>query len=165
MDNEWLDAKDMENTQELIAEFHNSNLEFHSHIRMALEHLHDLHPLFPTLPSTLTPTYMSDALHTESTIRVEENATPLPIPPRLVTSNAPEGPVRTQEQDTTIQERITEFLRICKDGLLRHGRDVHPMWVKSSIETLSNTRVWGSVVQGQSLKRTLTVTDEKWLTA
>ena len=27
--------------------------------------------------------------------------------------------------------------------VLRHGRDVHPTWVKSSIETLSNTRVWG----------------------
>ena len=27
-------------------------------------------------------------------------------------------------------------------GVLRHGRDVHPTWVKSSIETLSNTRVW-----------------------
>ena len=23
-------------------------------------------------------------------------------------------------------------------GVLRHGRDVHPTWVKSSIETLSN---------------------------
>ena len=45
--------------------------------------------------------------------------------------------------------------------VLRHGRDVHPTWVKSSIETLSNTRVWGSVVQGQSPKRTLTVTDER----
>ena len=51
--------------------------------------------------------------------------------------------------------------------LLRHGRDVHPTWVKSSIETLSNTKrgSWGSEVQGQSPKRTLTVTDEKWLTA
>ena len=27
--------------------------------------------------------------------------------------------------------------------LLRHGRDVHPTWVRSSIETLSNTMVWG----------------------
>ena len=24
--------------------------------------------------------------------------------------------------------------------VLRHGRDVHPTWVKSSIETLSNTK-------------------------
>ena len=28
-----------------------------------------------------------------------------------------------------------------QNALLRHGRDVHPTWVKSSIETLSNTRV------------------------
>ena len=54
---------------------------------------------------------------------------------------------------------------INNEELLRHGRDVHPTWVKSSIETLSNTRIWGSVVQGQSPKRTLTVTNEKWLTA
>ena len=47
--------------------------------------------------------------------------------------------------------------------VLRHGRDVHPTWAKSSIGTLSNTRVWGSVVQGQSPKRTLTVTNERWL--
>ena len=50
-------------------------------------------------------------------------------------------------------------------NMLRHGRDVHPTWVKSSIGTLSNTRVWDSVVQGQSPKRTLTVTDDEWLTA
>ena len=29
------------------------------------------------------------------------------------------------------------------DMLLRHGRDVHPTWVRSSIGTLSNTRVLG----------------------
>ena len=34
-------------------------------------------------------------------------------------------------------------------GVLRHGRDVHPTWVKSSIETLSNTRVWGSEYKGK----------------
>ena len=27
--------------------------------------------------------------------------------------------------------------------LLRHGRDVHPTWVKSSIETLNNTKGLG----------------------
>ena len=27
-----------------------------------------------------------------------------------------------------------------RDRVLRHGRDVHPTWVKSSIETLSNTK-------------------------
>ena len=48
--------------------------------------------------------------------------------------------------------------------MLRHGRDVHLMWVKSFTKTLSN-KSSGFRVQGQSLKRTLTVTDEKWLTA
>ena len=62
-DNQWLHAKDMENTQELIAEFHNSNSGHSSHIRRALENLHVLHPLSSTLPSTLTSTRMSDASH------------------------------------------------------------------------------------------------------
>ena len=35
-DNQWLDAKDMENAQELIAEFHSSNPDSSSHIRRAL---------------------------------------------------------------------------------------------------------------------------------
>ena len=48
-DNQWLDAKDMENAQELIAEFHNSNNELRSHIRRALEDLHVLHSPSSTL--------------------------------------------------------------------------------------------------------------------
>ena len=48
--------------------------------------------------------------------------------------------------------------------MLHHGRDVHPTWVKSFTETLSN-KGSGFSVQGQSPKRTLTVTNEKWLTA
>ena len=67
-DNQWLDAKDMENTQELIAEFHNSKLKLRSHIRRALEHLHMLHPLSSTLPPTLTLTHMSNALNAEPTV-------------------------------------------------------------------------------------------------
>ena len=78
LDNQWLDAKDMENAQELIAEFHNSNHKLCSHIRRALGHLRKLHPLSSTLPSTLTPPHMSNALHTEPTVRVEENTTPTP---------------------------------------------------------------------------------------
>ena len=66
-DNQWLDAKDMENAQELIAEFHNSNLKLRSHIRRALGHLHNLHPLSSDLPSTLPTIHMSNASHTEST--------------------------------------------------------------------------------------------------
>ena len=47
---------------------------------------------------------------------------------------------------------------------LCHGRDIHPTWVKSFTGTLSNNGSRVLVVQGQSPKRTLTVTDEKWLT-
>ena len=57
-DNQWLDAKDMENAQELIAEFHNSNHELRSHIKRALGHLHVLHSPSSTL--TYTSTSMSD---------------------------------------------------------------------------------------------------------
>ena len=65
-DNQWLDAKDMENAQELIAEFHNSNHELRSHIKRALGHLHVLYPPSSTLPPILSSTHMSDASHTES---------------------------------------------------------------------------------------------------
>ena len=34
----------------------------------------------------------------------------------MSTPDAPEGSVRTPEQDTAVQERIAGFLRICKDG-------------------------------------------------
>ena len=59
---------------------------------------------------------MSDASHTESNTPVEENTTPLPIPPRSITSNAPEGSIRIQEQEAAVQERIAGLLRICEDG-------------------------------------------------
>ena len=128
-DNQWLDAKDMENAQELIAEFHDSNHKLHSHIRRALECLHVLHPPSSTLPSTLTSTHMSDASHsTDHTTAVEENTTPLPIPPRLTTPDAASSSVCMQEQDTAIQEHIGGFLRICKDGTTNIGgiRFPHP---------------------------------------
>ena len=115
-DNQWLDAKDMENAQELIAEFHNSNSELCSHIRSALRHLPVIHPLSSTLPSTLISLPMSDASHTETTVSIEENTTPLPVSPHPATTNVPEGPVLTSEQDAAVQERIVGFLRICKDG-------------------------------------------------
>ena len=41
-------------------------------------------------------------------------------------------------------------LAACYDTVLRHSRDVHPTWAKSSIETLSNTRVWGSSTRAKS---------------
>ena len=115
-DNQWLDAKDMENAQELIAEFNDSNHELCSHIKRALGHLHVLHPPSSTLSSTLISTHMSDASHTEPTIGVEENTTPLPIPPRSAAADAPKSSVRTPEQDTAIQECIAGLLRICEDG-------------------------------------------------
>ena len=67
-DNQWLDAKDMENAQELIAEFHNTNHGLCSHIKRALGHFHVLHPPSSTLPTTLNYTHMSDASHTEPNI-------------------------------------------------------------------------------------------------
>ena len=115
-DNQWLDAKDMENAQELIAEFHNSGHELRSHIRRALEHLHVLHPLSSTPPFTSCSEQMSDVTHVDPNTPVEENTTPLPIPPRSVTPNAPESSVHAQEQEVAVQERITGLLRICEDG-------------------------------------------------
>ena len=40
-----------------------------------------------------------------------------------------------------ILEVDARLLGLVRMGIvLRHGRDVHPTWVKSSIETLSNTK-------------------------
>ena len=52
-DNQWLDAKDMENTQELIAEFHNLNSGLSSHIKRTLERVSNLYPLHSTTHSYL----------------------------------------------------------------------------------------------------------------
>ena len=84
----------MENAQELIAEFHNSNHELRSHIRRALGHLPALYPFLSTLPSTSE--YMSDvAYSSDHTATIEENTDPLRIPPRTITSDAPTSSVRT----------------------------------------------------------------------
>ena len=91
-DNQWLDAKDMENAQELIAKFHNSNRKLCSHIRRALRHLTTLYPFLSTLPSTSE--YMSDVAHSSDHATVE-NMDPLPIPPRTVTPDAPTSSVCT----------------------------------------------------------------------
>ena len=123
-DNQWLDAKDMENAQELIAEFHNSNSELRSHIRSVLKHLPVLHPLSSTLPPALIPLPMSNASNAEPVIRVEENMTPLPVPPCPTATNAPEGPVRMSELDTAVQERIAGFLQV-RRRIHQHRR--HPL--------------------------------------
>ena len=90
----------MENTQELIAEFHNSDSELRSHIRRALGHLCLSHPLSSALSST--PTSMSDASHStnHSTI-VKENTDPLPVPPRETTP------------DVTIHSVLVQVPPIC----------------------------------------------------
>ena len=63
-DNQWLDAKDMENTQELIAEFHDSNPRLSSHIKEPSDAfmfsippllLHRLLSLITICPMPLTP--------------------------------------------------------------------------------------------------------------
>ena len=115
-DNQWLDAKDMENAQELIAEFHNSNDELRSHIKSVLRHPPVLHSPSSTLSPTPTSLPMSNVSRSEPSVRTEENTTPLPVSPRPTAANAPEGSVRTQEQDAAIQEWIAGFLRICEDG-------------------------------------------------
>ena len=108
-DNQWLDAKDMENAQELIAEFHNSNHELHSYIKRALGHLSALYPLPPALPPTSTSRHMSDASHSSNhTVVIEENMDPLPVPPRSATSDAPAGPVRVAVSTPTTFYRVRD---------------------------------------------------------
>ena len=104
LDNQWVDAKDMENTQELIAEFHDSNPESSSHIKRAIKCLSNPH-LPSTLPSTLTsdPVHMSDV---SNLIKLpfggEENSTPLPIPPCTITPDVTQGQLCIQNQTPSI---------------------------------------------------------------
>ena len=88
LDNQWLDAKDMENAQELIAELHNSNPGLSSHINRTLECVSNLYPL-STLPYTLISKQMSDAFTlAELPFGTGENTDPLPIPPCTTTPDA-----------------------------------------------------------------------------
>ena len=93
-DNQWLDAKDMENAQELIAEFHDSNHELRSHIRRALGHLPVHHLFLSTLPLPSTSELMSDVAHSPNHTPTVENTDPLPIPPHTTTPDASTSPVR-----------------------------------------------------------------------
>ena len=84
-DNQWLDAKDMDNAQELIAEFHNSHSDLSSHIKRTLERVSNHYPS-SALPHSLISTHMSDASTlAELPFRVKENMDPLPIPPHTAT--------------------------------------------------------------------------------
>ena len=110
-DNQWLDAKDMENTQELIAEFHNSNSEHSSHIRRAFERISNPYPL-STLPQPLIFKYMSDAsMLAELPIGTRENMDPLPIPPRTTTPDATPDQLHIQNETpaTFIHIRDSDF--------------------------------------------------------
>ena len=94
-DNQWLDTKNMENTQELIAEFHNLNPEPSSHIKRAFKRL-------STLPPTLISTHMSNASTlAKLPFRNEENTSPLPVPPHTATPDASSGQLRVQNQMPT----------------------------------------------------------------
>ena len=107
-DNQWLDAKDMENAQELIAEFHSSNPKLSSRIRRTFECLSILYSS-STPSSTLTPKPMSDVSHIE-TIAAEENTTPLPIPPHQAAADVTTGPVLVQILPTWfVQIRDEDF--------------------------------------------------------
>ena len=100
-DNQWLDAKDMENAQELIAEFHSSNPESSSHIKRAFERISTLYPL-STLPPTLISRHMSDASTlAELPFGTRENTDPLPIPPHTATPDAPSDQLRVQNATPT----------------------------------------------------------------
>ena len=107
-DNQWLDAKDMDNAQELIAEFHNSHSDSSSHIKRALERIHNLY-LPSTLPSTLISTHMSDASAlSELPFGTEENTDPLPIPPRTTSPDASSTQLRVQNPTPTSFVRVQD---------------------------------------------------------
>ena len=106
LDNQWLDAKDMENAQELIAEFQNSNHKLRSHIKRALGHLPALHPFLSTLPSTSE--HMSNVAHSSNHTTAVENTDPLPIPPCMTTPDAPASSVHAAVSTPTTFYRVRD---------------------------------------------------------
>ena len=107
-DNQWLDAKDMENAQELIAEFYDSNRELRSHIKRALGHLPALYPFLSALPSTSTSKHMSDVAYSSDHTTAVENMDPLPVPPRTTTPDAPASSVRAAVSTPTTFYRVRD---------------------------------------------------------
>ena len=109
-DNQWVDARDMENAQELIAEFHTLNSKLSSHIKRTTGHLPNHHS--PTLPSTLSSTlrHMSHALNNlHGTSVHKENTDPLPILPCLST------PVPVQDQ-LCVQNQTPHIVHVSTNG-------------------------------------------------
>ena len=95
-------------SQELIAEFHNSNNKLRSHIRRALGHLHFSHPLSSALPSTSTSEHMSDVVHSSDHTTAAENTDPLPVPPCTTTPDAPTSPIRAAVSTPTTFYRVRD---------------------------------------------------------
>ena len=107
-DIQWLDAKDMDNAQELIAEFHNSHSDHNSHIKRTLGHVSNHYPS-SALPLTLFSTHMSDASTlAELPFGTEENTDPLPIPPHTATPDAPTAQLCIQNPTPTTFVRVQD---------------------------------------------------------
>ena len=89
----------MENTQELIAEFHSSNSELSSHIKRAFKCVSNFY-LLSTLPLPPISTHMSNASTlAELPFRTQENTDPLPVPPCKTSPDA--SPAQLHIQNTT----------------------------------------------------------------
>ena len=153
-DNQWLDAKDMENAQALIAEFHDSNCELRSHIKKALGHLPTLYPFFSALPSISTSEHMSDVSHSSNhTTAIEENTDPLPIPPRSITPDAPTSSVRAAVSTPTTFYRV-------RDEDFPHPDEPTPSELNNSDQenvpppVIPPTARTSSPVRAQALRRT-----------
>ena len=98
----------MENAQDLIAEFHNSNSGLSSHIRRTLGHVSNLYPL-STLPHTLISNHMSDAFTlAELPFGTRENTDPLPIPPHMTTPDAPSDQLHVQNTTPAAFVRVRD---------------------------------------------------------
>ena len=74
-DNQWLDAKDMDNAQELIAEFHNSHSNLSSHIKRLLNASPiaiplPLYHLYSSLPTCPMPPHSQNSLSEPKKIQI-----------------------------------------------------------------------------------------------
>ena len=124
-DNQWLDAKEMDNTQELIAEFHNSHSDLSSHIKRVFKRVSNLYPS-STLPHTLISKHMSNAsMLAELPFGTKENSDPHPVPPCTVTPDA--SPAQLHVQNST----SATFVRI-RDSSFPHPDEPTPSELNNS---------------------------------